>query len=251
VRRFRTVWKWLVPSWLQEGEGELIQYTQGLVNDAFAERCRQTVWLMLPSLAPADALPRIALDRGLPRGLFEPEASYRQRLIAWRYPKGHRVRGSALALLEQVSIALRGTAYVTIDQRGTRYDLATAPSTKGVTWDWDGAALTPNWARYWVIVKSAGTLPTTWDEGEAAGELWDGPPDECLAGEGIHVGELEAVRRIVRVGGQSWTPSGRRPVYLVLWFDGETFPAPTGDWDEWGNRPQQNHAFVPLHDSEV
>jgi hypothetical protein len=65
------------------------------------------------------------------------------------------------------------------------------------------------------------------------------------------VGELEAVRRIVRVGGQSWTPSGRRPVYLVLWFDGETFPAPTGDWDEWGNRPQQYHAFVPLHDSEV
>lgn len=218
------------------------------MSDAFAERCRQTVWLMLPSLAPSDALPRIGRDRGLPQGLFEPEASYRTRLQGWRYPKGHRVRGTVLALLEQVSVALRGTEYTSIDQRGTRYALGEAlPAERGYAWDWDGEPLTPNWARYWLIVKSVGTLPT-WDEGDD--EAWDDDSDStCWAGDGIHPGELEAVRSLAQVGRLSWTAAGRRPIYLVLYFEGEAFPVPDGTWDEWGNRPADEHAFIPLHSS--
>lgn len=246
MRRFRTVWKWLVPGWLQSGDGEKVLWLIGVVHDAFAERCRQTAWLTLPSLAPDDALELIGRDRGLPRGLFEPEAQYRERLKGWRYPLGHRVRGSAWALLAQVAVALRGTQHVTIDARGTRVEHGGA-MTLGNAWDWDGEYVFPNWGRYWVIVKSTGSPWPTFDDG-AWGDVIDAPEDVCLAGEGIHPGEIAAVRQLTQVGRLSWTPAGRRPIYLVVWFDGQTFPAPTGDWDSWENR-DDSYAYEPLHSS--
>jgi hypothetical protein len=250
MRRFRSVWKWLVPGWLQRGEGELIQYTLGLVHDAFAERCRQTAWLMLPSLAPDDALDMIGRDRGLKRGLFEPEANYRERLKQWRYPRGHRVRGSALALLDQVSVAIRGTEWSTIDARGTRYDAGeSAATSKGGAWDWDGEYVFPNWGRYWVVVKSTGASWPSWDDG-AWGDTWDADSSVSWAGDGVHPGEVAAVRELTRVGRLSWTPAGRRPVYLIIYFDGDPFPVPGGNWDSWENRDDA-YAYEPLHDSEV
>lgn len=241
----------MVPGWLQTGEGELVQFVEGLILDAFAERCHQSAYLMLPSVTPSDALDKIGADRGLPRGFIEPEDSYRERLRRWRWPRGHRVRGNATGLLEQVSLAIHGTQYETIDARGTRYTHGDPNPTieRGVTWDWDGVSTLPNWGRFWIVVKSTGTLPLTWDEDEAAGTEWDEDADKCWAGEGIHTGEIQAVKTIARVGRLSWTPAGRRPIYLVIWFEGEAYPEPTGDWDEWGNRPAQDYAFEPLQES--
>lgn len=247
MRRFRTVWKWLVPGWLQRGDAVPLLYSLSLLNDAFAERCRQTAWLTLPSLTPKDGLPLMANDRGLTRGLFEPEASFRERLKHWRYPRGHRVRGSALALLEQVSVALRGTEWTTIDARGTRVDASTGAVTRGFAWDWDGSALLPNWGRYWLVVASSGAPWPSFDDG-AWGETVGGDPDVCIAGSGIHPGELDAVRRLTTPNGRSWTPAGRRPIYLTIYFGGDPEPAPTGDWDEWANR-DPSYRYVPLHAS--
>lgn len=262
LRSFRTIWKWLVPGWLggstsaspddpsTRDEGELVQYTLGLVHDAAAERARQVAFLGLPTYCVSDALTIHGHDRAIPRGLFEPEASYRARLVAWRHPRGHKVRGNALALLDQVSFALRGTVHQTIDARGTRYTLSTGVVERGITWNWDGsenASIGTQWGRYWVVVKSSGQLPETWDEGEARGCLWDEPADECYAGRGIHPGEIAAVRTLVSNGRLGWTPAGRRAIYLVIYFDGESYPAPTGDWDTWGGRPPQDYAFEPLH----
>jgi hypothetical protein len=249
VKRFRTIFYWLTPGWLTRGQGELVLWVQGLMFDAMAERSDQSARLMYPSTCPEDALAPIGHDRAIPRGPLEPSAKYRQRLIGWRYPRGHRTRGSALALLDQVAAALGGTDYRTVDQRGTQVTRGTDAALKGVTWDWDGASLTPNWGRYWIVVKSTGSLPTTWDESEASGETWDGPADECWAGEGIQPGEINAVRELARAKRLGWTPLGRMPIYLVIWFDGESYPAPTGDWDEWANRPVADYAFEPLHES--
>jgi hypothetical protein len=245
VRRFRTIWKWLLPGWAQRGEGALVQYTQGLVSDAFAERCRQTVWTTLPSLTPSDALPLMANDRGLLRGLFEPEASFRGRLAAWRYPRGHRVRGSALALLEQVSVALRGSEWTTIDARGTRVDASTGDVTRSFAWDWDGEALLPNWGRYWVVALS-GEPQAAIGEGAWGGTV--GNPDACVGVTRIHPGEIDAVRRLTRPFGRSWSPAGRRAVYLTIRFDGDPFPTPDGTWDDWENRDTA-YRYVPLHSS--
>lgn len=235
----------MLPGWAQRGEGELIQYTIGLIHDAFAERCRQTVWLMLPSLAPSDALARIGADRAIPRGLFEPEASYRPRLIAWRFPRGHRVRGNAFALLEQVSKAIRGTDYRTVDIRGTEYSANAATPTRGVTWDWDGAALTPNWARYWVVVQSEASPPGVWGDAEDD-TTWGSGEHECWGSPEIDPGEVAAVKTLVSPQTLGWSPAGRRPVYLVIWFQGQAYPVPGGDWDQWKNR-STDFAYVPLN----
>lgn len=253
VRRFRDIWRFMIPGNFQQGEGELVQYTEGWFLDAFAEVCQQTTWLMFPSICPDDALPQIGHDRAIPRGFAEPEASYRERLVRWRYPRGHRIRGSAPGLLEQIA-AVFGNAVTaqTIDARGTRYTFGTDGAERGVAWDWDGEDLLPNWARFWVVLKIDGAthLPT-WAEAEAAGTTWEDAKAEprCWAGLGIHPGQLAAVKRLVQVGRLSWTPAGRRPVYLVIWFEGESYPAPDGTWDDWSDRPPFMYAFEPLHAS--
>lgn len=251
--RFREIWRDLVPGWLRRGDGELIQTVEGAVIDSFAERCRQTPWLMFPSLAPPDALTYIGSDRALPRGFEEPEASYRQRLIAWRFPRGHRVRGNAVALLEQIALALPQTLDVqTIDARGTRYDFdpadATTTVTRGVAWDWDAIPLTPLWARFWVVLETTATPPGVWgDAGDE--EFWGDGADETWASPDIKPGEIEAVRTLVAPQSLSWVPAGRRPVVLTIWYAGQSFPAPTGDWDEWTNRDDA-YAYVSLNRAE-
>lgn len=251
-RTFRTVWRSLIPGNFHKGEGELVQYVQGLVEDAFAETARQTASLMFPSVAPSDALDKIGEDRGIPRGFAEPETSYRERLRAWRYPRGHRIRGNAVGLLEQIAAVFGGAVTAqTIDARGTRY---TYPDTieRGETWDWDGSALLPDWARFWVVLAPTGVTPLpTWDELEATGKTWDELAEEGLswAGEGIHYGQLEAVKRLCKVGRLSWTPAGRRPVYCVVIREGESYPVPDGTWDAWENRPPETYAFFSLHAS--
>lgn len=247
TRTFQSLWYWLVPGFLQQGDGERVQQVIGLVHDAFVERCRQTAVLDCPSYAPADQLPVLGVDRGIRRGQFEPEASYRQRLLRWRWPRGHRIRGNAIALLEQVQAAVRGTSWTTIDQRGTRFDYGSDSATLGVTWDWDGAALLPNWGRYWIVIESTGAPWPSFADG-AWGDTVLGDESTCLAGSGVTPGELDAVKQLTKPGNLSWTPAGRRAIYLTLYFSGDPFPAPTGDWDEWANR-DPSYRYVPLHAS--
>lgn len=253
-RTFRTVWRFMIPGNFQSGEGEIIQHTEGMILDAFAESCHQTALLMFPSRAPSDALAKIGADRAIPRGFSEPEDSYRLRLRAWRFPRGHRIRGNAVGLLEQIA-AVFGFAVEadTIDARGTRYTWGadgTSEVERGVTWDWDGVALLPSWARFWIVLKIEGaTQHDTWDAVEALGTTWDEAEAEprCWAGLGIHPGQLAAVKRLARVGRLSWTPAGRRPNTCVVWFEGESYPAPDGTWDDWKERPPFTHAFFSLH----
>ena len=250
-RTFRNIWRFMIPGNFHRGDGELVQYTEGVMLDAFAEACRQMAWLMFPSKAPSDALKRIGEDRGIPRGFAEPEASYRERLIAWRYPRGHRIRGNAVGLLEQIAAVFGGAVEAhTVDARGTRYTRAadgTITVTRGVAWDWDGSGATPNWARFWVVIAPTGVTPhKTFAEG-AWGPTVKADPGVCLAGVGVHTGQINAIKRLCKVGRLSWTPAGRRPVYLVVLRDGETFPTPGGDWDDWGERPADTYAFEPLH----
>lgn len=261
IRAFRTLWKWLVPGWLggstsaspddpsNRDEGELVQYTLGLVHDAAAERARQVAFLGLPTYCVSDALELHGRDRAILRGLFEPEASYRARLVAWRHPRGHKVRGNALALLDQVTAAIRGTSYQTIDARGTRYTLNADPVVdRGVTWNWDGAenaSIGTQWGRYWIVVKSS-ALPEVWADSTST-ETWDdASTTESWASSSIDSGEIAAVRTLVSNGRLGWTPAGRRPVYLVIYFSGQAYPIPDGTWDSWETRDPQ-YAYEPLH----
>jgi hypothetical protein len=257
-RTFRTIWRHMIPGNFHRGDGELVQYTEGWFLDAFAETCRQTASLMFPSVCPEDALEKIGKDRAIPRGFAEPDASYRRRLIAWRFPRGHRIRGNAVGLLEQISAVFGGAVESqTIDVRGTRYTRATGDDgaitvERAVTWNWDGVALTPNWARFWVVIEPTAAAPLpTWDAVETASTTWDAAEDAatCWAGTNIHPGQLAAIKRLCQVGRLSWIPAGRRPITCVVIRTGEAYPAPDGTWDDWSSRPSATYAFFPLHPS--
>lgn len=241
MRRFRTIWKFLVPGWLQTGQGELILFVQGLLKDAFAERMHQTALLHFPSTCPSDALDLHGRSRALPRGLFEPEENYRQRLTGWRYPEGHRTRGTAGAMLAQFQLALRGTHHVVIDARNQR-TISGSGAALPATWTWD-AEPSSQWGRYWLVCKSVGSPWASFTD-PAWLAAW-GDVTATLAGSGIHAGELDAVRTITSNRRLGWTPAGVRGVNLVLYFDA-TFPEPTGDWDEWANR-DTSFRYVPLN----
>jgi hypothetical protein len=232
TRRFRNVWKFLVPGWLQAGHGELTLFVQGLLKDAFSERMHQTARLQYPSTCPSDALDLHGRARALPRGLFEPEATYRARLAGWRYPEGHRTRGTAGAMLAQFVIALRGTHHVIIDARNQR-SIAGSGAALPASWTWD-AEPSSQWGRYWLVCKSIGSpWPSFTDPGWLA--AW-GDVNAVLAGSGIASGELAAVREITSNRRLGWTPAGVRGVNLVIYFGASAFPEPSGDWDEWANR---------------
>src|SRR6187549_1469002 len=99
----RSIYKFLVPSWLSAGDGGLVLDTLTDQIDDSVEKMRESLVARFPTYAQDDALTLIGQDRLIPRGRAETSEHYAQRLIAWRYPRGHRVRGSAFALLNQVS----------------------------------------------------------------------------------------------------------------------------------------------------
>lgn len=246
-KTFRTVFKFLVPGWLQTGQGEIVQWLEGLMIDAHLEACLQSAYLMLPSKAPGDALTRIGADRGIPRGFAEPEASYRRRLVQWRFPRGHRIRGNALGLLEQLAAAFGGAEDVlqTIDARGTRYTYSTGLAERGVPWNWDRQALTPSWARFWVFVRPTGAAPWPTFTGGAWGARV-GTPGVCVGMSGVHPGLMAAVIQLVKVQRLGWTPAGRRPIYMIVDISNTGFPVPNGTWDRWATRSTA-YRYVPLH----
>jgi hypothetical protein len=243
VRKFRTIWRWLTPGWLQAGQGELVLFVQGLLKDAFAERAHQTARLQYPSTCPSDALELHGHSRALPRGFIEPEANYRARLAGWRYPEGHRTRGTAGAMLAQFALALRGTHHVVIDAKNQRTIVGSGAALPP-DWTWD-AMPAEQWGRYWLVCRSIGApWPSFTDPGWLA--AW-GDPEAVLAGSGIHSGELAAVRdQLASNRRLGWTPAGVRGVNLILYFAGDDFPEPTGDWDEWVNR-DTDYRYVPLN----
>lgn len=242
TRKFRNIWKWLVPGWLQTGQGELVLFVQGMLKDAFAERAHQTARLHAPSLCPSDALDLHGRSRALPRGYLESEDGYRARLTAWRYPEGHRTRGTAGALLAQLQLSLRATHYVIVDAHDKRTE-AGAGAALPAAWTWD-AEPASQWARYWVVCRSTGApWPSFTDPGWLA--AW-GDPNAVLAGSGIEFGELSAAVTLASNRRLGWTPAGVSGVYLVLYFAGQSFPEPEGDWDSWANR-STSYRYVPLN----
>lgn len=242
TRRFRTIWKFLTPGWLQKGQGEIVQYVQGLMKDAYAERCTQTAYLPYPSVCVSDALDFHGRMRALPRGVVEPEASYRARLVAWRYPRGHRVRGGAPALLEQFSFALRGTFFGVVDAR-TQWTTSDPDGFDTSTpWQWDDMPA-DQWGRYWLVARSTGApWPSFTDAAWLA--AW-GDRSAVLAGAGVSAGEIDALRKITSNRRLGWTPAGIKAQVLTFYFGSDLFPAPDGTWDDWANRDTR-YRYEPL-----
>lgn len=231
---YRTVYPLLTPSWLNRGDGGKVLGTIGLLCDATAEHARQGLRARFPSLAPESALPFIGRDRRIARGIDEPSASYRERLLTWL--DDHATRGGPFAMMDQLAAYCQVPVRIrVVDRRGNwwtrEYDGSREWLIDQQNWNWDALPLT-DWSRFWVIIYSAfgpwGTLATIGGNPAPVGE------PEFTVGTTATVAEAASVRSIVR----EWRPEGSRCEWIILAFDDNSFdptsPEPDGQWGLWG-----------------
>jgi hypothetical protein len=236
VISFQTIFRFLTPSWLHTGEGELVLGSLALIKDVFLERALGGLEARFPSRSGASALALTGEDRGIIRGRSEGAEAYARRLIAWRYPRGHRTRGSAFALLSQVGAYWGDFVTYTMDRRGSRY-LRNAGGNESSAisefdWDWDGTPATPNWGRFWVVIQpSAASGIAAWpDFGDPA--LWHGAlnADDTIGQTGVTPYDVRAMVRLFE--GRAWKPAGTRAEWMIVALDG-TSQTPDGTWGTW------------------
>lgn len=244
IARLRTLRKFLAPSWLTSGEGELLGYALDIVKDDFVDRVYRGLLARFPGgsilglpadTAPEDALAALGRDRRVVRGIGESATSYAARLKTWLDDR--KTAGNPFALMARLSEYVgptTGASFRTVDARGNWYSRA-ADGTESyllnqANWDWDGLFDGSNWAQFWVIIYpgtrwSAGP---TWGTGTwgAAGQTW---------GSTATQGEVQTLRAIVA----DWKLAGSRCKNIIIAFDPSSFdptaPEPDGTWGQWSD----------------
>jgi hypothetical protein len=258
AQTFRSIFRWLTPAWLhgtgntaeiappdeEINEGELVLYSVSVMIDAWLESLRQGLNARFPTRAVASANRLTGVDRGIIRGRSETDEHYAARLVAWRYPRGHRVRGSAFAALEQISEYWGGVLCATIDAK-RNYHKRLADGTESYSYaaqafNWDGTqapTLGPNWARFWAAINLTGVASATPDFGFAS--LWGGTigtPGYCVGMVGVTPDDMRTMKKLFRAP-RPWKPAGTRAEWLMISIDGTSLEtmlaAPDGTWRNW------------------
>lgn len=79
----------LPPGWLKDPVGQAWLRAFGSTKDAYVAAAKEAVKARYPRSSPLDALASTALERGIDRGVTEPEVSFRRRVYAawdvWRW----------------------------------------------------------------------------------------------------------------------------------------------------------------------
>lgn len=254
ARTFREVFRWLLPSWLTEGEGGLVAYSLAVMKDAYLERVYQGLVARFPSYATSDALAEIGIERGLKQGADESAASYVARLQAWRTPKTHKVRGTAFAAIRLAQIAAGAGTYVrSIDSLGNQHTITAAgveAYAYGIPWPWDSLGATR--ARFWLELKTVpNAAANTYDKTVGTTELWtDATGNETLGIAGVSPRKMSDLRDLFSLAPQ-WKPAGTRAMWAVINLTGGVVtPDPT--WEYWSKlvagspstqTPARNSAF--------
>jgi hypothetical protein len=245
AKNFRTAFRHLVPGWLSEGDGGKVLYSLAVIKDVYVQRLRDGIKSRFPSYAGKSAQRLIGQDRGILRGRTETNEHYAARLRAWRYPRGHRVRGNAFALLEQVTEYFGGCYCYTVDVKGNwhTFNDPNAPTQTehgtGYAWDWDsakpgGAGLyTPGdpWARFWLVVDLT-TADSTFSEHAAIAdpECWRvGDLSTTVGIKGMSPEDGQAIKSLVR-SPFTWKPAGTKSEYVIYMTEPGSSPVPDGTW---------------------
>jgi hypothetical protein len=157
AKTFADVVRFLVPSNIQGGDGAALLATIAQLQDEQITRVRNGLNARVPTRSRDDALALVGRDRGIPRGRAETSAHYAQRLLRWRAPRGHRVRGNAFALLEQLSEYWGGQTCWLIDTHGRRWERSggVEATEKPFAWTWDSRPAS-EWSRFWLALDLAG-----------------------------------------------------------------------------------------------
>lgn len=236
AKSFRQLTKWLVPSWLNQDDGEKVLYSWMLLFDAWREMLRQSLLARFPSYTGESANALTGADRGIVRGRDETNAHYAARLLRWRWPQGHRVRGNAFSLLEQFSEYFGGVDGYVIDVKGNRRERTadgTISYSYGNAWDWDGQGALPRWGRFWAVLDLSAIASEQLDFGDP--DLWGGElgtPGYSIGQQGVTAEDVNALRRMMR--GRAWKPAGVRAEWVIVSLDGSD-PTPNSAWLHWSH----------------
>jgi hypothetical protein len=235
--RFRRIFKSLAPSWLTTGQGELVLYSLGLMQDAYAERTRLSAIARFPTYAPSDAVGAMGRDRKMARGRGEAAADYAERMIPWL--DLHKVRGTPYALHDQILAYLQCAVPIrTVDASGSWFDTA-ADGTRSsnialANWTWDTMSAA-NWSRFWVIIDSSSGSPWPIDgDGKwgDAGKFGDAGSFGFSATQD----EIATLRAIIR----DWKPEGTKCEWVIVTFDAALFtpvaPSATFLFENWSTQ---------------
>ncbi len=232
--RFRDLYQYLVPAWLHNGQGGAVLYSLTALIDAQAQKARDSLTCRFPRRASASANALTGADRGIPRGRAETDAHYAARLVRWRWPRGHRTRGSAFAWLEQVAEYWGGLPVESVDASGNRFSRTAAgveSAAHGTAWTWD-AEPAENWARFWGIIDGRGAFtahPSNWDD--AYGGTWDPDSDFTIGQLGVLPGDADALRAML-TGRRAWKPAGTQAEWLIVLIDAASV-TPDATWARW------------------
>jgi hypothetical protein len=222
---FRSIFQSLGPGWLTEADGGKVLYSVGVLLDATLERMRQALHARLPEYTETeDSLAYIGRDRLIIRGRNESAAAYARRLVQWRYPLGHRVRGNALGMLRQVRAYFdEELVQFTVDRRGTWFKIL-ADGTESYDFDTglfaggDDLPADPNWARFWLGLSA----PASWEFPQVLigdPELWGGTIEEnseyVIGIDGATQADMQALRVIAR----DWKMAGSKQEYALIVLD--------------------------------
>lgn len=256
AKNFRQYFPHAVPSWLSEGDGGLLLHVISTMLDLQVQRTREGLEARLPSRAGTSALALIGPDRGILQGRSETDAHYAQRLIGWRYPRGHRVRGNAFGLLDQIAEYWGGVRCWTIDTNDTWHGRGVASFTSLIFsrdaesyrydselafFNWDTTDPDVDWSRFWVVVSVNPQLPEvteTPDFGDPL--LWGGAvgtPGYCVGLVGWTPDDTLAMRKLMR-SPHAWRPGGTSPEWMLVQLEDWTTgvgAVPDTTWEHWSS----------------
>lgn len=173
---FETYRKSWGPSWLKNTAGQDWQGAHGRFNDALVAQWREAVKASFPTEAPADALPYLGSEIGIPRSPADTDATYAIKLRrAWEmWP----FAGTPLGLLLAFEAAGYSAGQVVLVQQEAHGfmlngDTTLDPGDRLVTYNllsgrWIFGGGTILWNRFGVLFPEYSNLPTGWAAGAAS-----------------------------------------------------------------------------------
>jgi hypothetical protein len=235
VQRFRRVFEWLGPPWLVDTDYEQgkVLYSLGVMQDAFAERTRQSLLARFPGYNAEDALTRCGRDRRITRGLNEFSPTYATRLLRWL--TDWRVSGNPFTLIRQLKAYIGSEYPCRIDIVNNAGNVFRSSPANAETylpnqiWDWDGNA--SEWARFWVLIYQdtaiSGTVPL-WSTNGLLGASSRKLGTLGQLGSTMTSDQAQQIKNII----QQWKPAGTACYYVMLVLQDGTIE-PDGTWANW------------------
>lgn len=180
---FRDTVRSKLPTWLLRGLNEKYLLAQHVMFDALGDGVVQAVQQWFPGFLDFQSLKLLGRQRRIPRGRYESDEVYAQRLQQWL--GDHQQRGGPYALLDQLHIHYSPNAFPIdlIYRNGRRFQMAADGTvTTDIVSSWNPDGHPELWARVTLIyytdqfepdpdLDDIRLIPTSWNAAHVSGRI--------------------------------------------------------------------------------